>query len=352
MMDLEDWTGRNIPEAVMDDAAAWLALLDAERCHDADRLAFARWLGEDPCHRWAFEELSEVWARLHTLADVRPLLDDPRIVRFPARDRPAGGTSSQAAPQSDWTGLAASLLVVLGLAAHVLGAPPATVVRAPAGEALTVSLDDESRVELDSGTEIVVRIDEDARRVELVSGDAIFHVAGDRRPFVVKANQGSVAALGTAFAVSSTATRMNVAVLQGTVRVRPRQRQTGLSAYDGRRTSALRGEAALLRAGEGLEIVGDEARYRVVPAEQLDRELSWRHGIRYFEDEPLPLVVAEMRRYYAANILIGAPELADLRVSGRFRTGDLGDFLDGLSANPHIAVDRADPRWIVLRPAT
>ena len=77
MSSYSDWIGRNVPDVIMEDAAAWMALLDSPDCSAADRVSFARWLSEDPMHRWAFEELSEVWARLRSLTDMQELADQP-----------------------------------------------------------------------------------------------------------------------------------------------------------------------------------------------------------------------------------------------------------------------------------
>ena len=84
MTRLPDWLGENVPDVVMEDAASWMALLDSERSTEADRIGFARWLDEDPTHRWALEELSEVWARLRTLSDIEPLLEQSKVVRLPS----------------------------------------------------------------------------------------------------------------------------------------------------------------------------------------------------------------------------------------------------------------------------
>lgn len=359
MTDIEDWTGRNIPEVVLQDAAAWLALLDSDRCNAADRLAFARWLAEDRCHQWAYEELSEVWARLHTLADVRPLLAGPKVVSLvdrassfdhavAVRDaRPRAGGSS------DWTGLAAAVLVVAGFVSNYLGAPPTETLSAAAGETLAVSLADGSTVELDAGSEITVRIDDDSRYVTLEFGDAVFHVAADPRPFVVKTPRGSVAALGTSFAVTSRSERTNVAVLEGSVRVWTGNRQAALTAFDRALPPGLTAAATVLNAGEGLAILAGERRYHRRLAEvDFARELSWRNGVRQFSDVPLGIVVSEMRRYYDANILIASTELATLRISGRFRTAEIRDFIGRLDEDPDIVVDLGDPRWIILRPAS
>ncbi|MEM9305520.1 MAG: DUF4880 domain-containing protein, partial [Pseudomonadota bacterium] len=82
-MSLDDWLGDRIPDVIMDDAAAWMTRLDANRCNTADRLAFARWLDEDTRHRAAFEELSEVWARLHTLTEIDVDETESPVLAFP-----------------------------------------------------------------------------------------------------------------------------------------------------------------------------------------------------------------------------------------------------------------------------
>ena len=78
-----DWIGQNIPDQIMEDAASWLALLDSASCTRSDRFAFVRWLNAEPLHQRAFEELSEVWARLHTLTDMPAMLDHHDVIPFP-----------------------------------------------------------------------------------------------------------------------------------------------------------------------------------------------------------------------------------------------------------------------------
>ena len=87
MSGFDDWIGRQIPDQVMEDAASWMALLDSSACSPADRIAFARWLGEDPLHQGAFEELSEIWARLQMLSDVPAMIDHPDVIPFPVRSK-------------------------------------------------------------------------------------------------------------------------------------------------------------------------------------------------------------------------------------------------------------------------
>lgn len=352
MTSINDWLGRNVPDAVMDDAAAWLARLDSEQSTLADRAAFARWLNEDATHQWAFEELSEVWARLHTLADVRPLLDDPGVRLFPQPERAAQADvppAPAARAGSDWTALAASLIVMLGVALHTLGRTPAETHATPAGAAAEIALEDGSRVSLNARSRIDVRIDAEERHIDLQSGEALFEVRQEARPFVVEAGDARVTALGTTFAVQKRPALVEVSVLSGVVSVESGRRDSMLTEYDARDVSLAGRDALLLQAGERLVLSQDRREQRRLGNDELQRELSWRDGYVVFEEQSLVTVIDEMRRYLNTNLHVGDAQLASLRVSGQFRTGDVDGFLEQLHRDYGVIVDHQDANWVVLR---
>lgn len=351
MSGIDDWLGYNIPEVVLNDAAKWLARLDSDDCNAADRLAFARWLAEDPCHQWAFEELSAVWARLRTLADVRPLEDEGRVIQLAERRPQSAVIVAPAAPRSDWTALAASVLVLLGALVHFSAATPAETFQTRAGETRMATLDDGTRVEINARSRIDVRINAEQRRVNLGEGDAVFHVASDERPFVVRTARGTVTALGTSFAVLAAPGRLQVSVLEGKVLVWVSDELQALTELDGT-VPTLPGIAVTeLVAGEQLQVSGDRRQQQLLAPDALEQALSWRLGYLRFEQQPLANVLAEMRRYLDTNIHLADPALGTLRISGDFRTNDAGDFLRQLAEHPAIYVDQSDSRWVILRPA-
>ena len=353
MSTLQDWLPRDIPAAVTEDAAGWMARLDAECCTEADRLAFARWLDEDPQHRWAFQELSEVWARLRTLADVRPLLDQPTVSCLPtAIPRATAHAAAPRAgkPQHDWSTLAASLLVILGFTAQQALDSPAARFATGTGEVRGVALEDGSRLELNAQTVVEVEIDRLGRRVRLLAGDAVFHVASDPRPFVVSTDRGSVAALGTSFAVQRGEHATQVSVLSGRVAVTLAAIGLPLTPYDGVVDFTPRAERAVLRSGERLDVNAALHR-RDATADDLDRDLSWRQGYVVYDQAPLRAVIDDMRRYSDVNIHLADERLSELRVTGRFAIGDVNALLTQLSGDTGLTVDRGGPRWVVLRRA-
>ncbi|WP_168171430.1 FecR/PupR family sigma factor regulator [Lacimicrobium sp. SS2-24] len=62
-MSIDEWVGYGIPEEIIDEAIVWLTKLDSGEMSDQQKTEFAHWLDDDPNHRWAFEEVSTVWAR-------------------------------------------------------------------------------------------------------------------------------------------------------------------------------------------------------------------------------------------------------------------------------------------------
>ena len=351
MTTLNDWTGLEIPEVVMDDAAGWLALLDSDRCDECSHLAFANWLNEDPCHRMAFEELSEVWAKLRTLSDVEPLLNQPKVVRFPGASiaKPRSMAITHKEPSRDWSALAAVVLVVIGAVAHVALSTPADVFVTKVGESRDVVLSDESVLEMNARTSMEVTIDKNQRRVTLLDGEVVFHVAKDVRPFVVETEYGNITALGTTFAVAAGDGSLQVSVMEGSVTVTSAHAQMPLTEYDQHDSLRLSQSVALLEAGQGLLLAGDAYQQRTVSVEDFEKQLSWRDGIIDFDDQPLHLVVNELSRYSNTSIHIADSELKDIRISARFETGNVDKFLAQLHDDYDVFVDNQNSGWILLR---
>lgn len=129
-MQLDEWLGIGIPDEVMEQASAWLARLDADHVSLDERQRLSVWLDEDPLHRWAFEELSLLYARAATLSRVRGQIDAPKVMIFPhATPRSAPHATSQAAAEAEpartrggqWQFVIALLLIAVGLSFAVRG---------------------------------------------------------------------------------------------------------------------------------------------------------------------------------------------------------------------------------------
>ncbi|WP_346838409.1 DUF4880 domain-containing protein [Microbulbifer sp. SAOS-129_SWC] len=82
-MQLDEWLCIGIPDDVMEQASAWLARLDADHVSLDERQQLSVWLDEDPLHRWAFEELSQLNARVASLSHVRGQIHAPQVMIFP-----------------------------------------------------------------------------------------------------------------------------------------------------------------------------------------------------------------------------------------------------------------------------
>jgi transmembrane sensor len=351
MTRLPDWLGENIPDVVMEDAATWMALLDSERSTEADRIGFARWLDEDPTHRWALEELSEVWARLRTLSDIEPLLDEDKVVRLPSATPsvPHAEKSSLPAQHRDWSAAAAIAIVALGVSAHMALSPASESFATDVGESRSIVLTDGSMLEMNSRTTMEIVIDDQKREVQLTSGEALFHVADDPRPFVVATDLGSVAALGTVFTVDVSNDVLEVFVIEGNVAVTASDAPLPLTEYDNDIGVRFASKAALLGEGEWLEVSGSNYKQQLLGTEEFRKRLSWRKGVVEFENQPLQVVVQEMRRYTHVSIHVADSELSNLRISGRFETGNEREFLTQLSEKYNIVVDSQNADWILLR---
>jgi transmembrane sensor len=317
--------------------------MDSAAIDAADRQAFEAWQRQDPRHRRAVSELSAVWDALDGLAEAKR---EEKIATF-------ANTANAARPhhpQRWWIAAAAALAAVaVGVGALRLqrGSELQTLSTA-VGQQRNVTLADGSVVTLNTNTIVESDLRHRTREIYLRKGEAHFQVAHDRsRPFLVHAGDAVVRAVGTAFEVRVLADQhVDVVVNEGRVEVQP-----ALPAPQNTRAHpAAAPTVRALNAGERLSTASLD--YAVIPVteQQLSTELAWREGAIVFDGERLSDAIAEIERYTDARIIVSDPDVAALRVGGRFRTGNVQEFFDALQTALPVSIRHAGDGVVFIDP--
>ncbi|MDR6626264.1 FecR domain-containing protein [Caulobacter segnis] len=307
-------------------AALWVVRLDDPSCSDADRAAFEAWRGESFEHEAAYEREADAWARLERVRALRP---GPRQIDSDLL-APTARPRLPALARSPWArGVAASAAMAL-IVAGSLSVGTSTAYATAIGERRVVVLGDNSRIELNTDSKVVVSFKRGVREVKLVKGEALFDAAADARPFVVKAADAVIAADGSAeVAVRLRSDGAAVTVKRGAVDVDPVRAEPKDD----------------LRLTAGVAAIYDSkgSRSRPVSEAEIDRSLAWRQGAIALNGQSLAQAAAEFNRYNHRQIRIADPSIADLRLAGYFQTTEPTSFVSAVtSAFPVRASEGAD----------
>lgn len=214
-----------------------------------------------------------------------------------------------------------------------------TVYETSKGEKRVIALEDGSIVTLNTATRLEVRYSREQRLIRLAGGEALFDVAKDpARPFVVRADEANLRAVGTSFIVASEAGQpMSVLVREGVVEVVRRKmalRQPMLLAAN---TRAVIGKAPALMVID-----------KVDPTE-ISRELAWREGRLVFAGESLSAAAAEFARYSDIRIVIADPALAGSGVAGVFDINDPIGFAQATALSLDARAEVREGRVLITR---
>jgi transmembrane sensor len=184
------------------------------------------------------------------------------------------------------------------------------------GERRVIQLDDGSTVTLNTRSHLRVRFTQTRRDVELIDGEALFSVAHDAgRPFLARAGNTLVEAVGTQFNIYRGTAGTQVSVVEGRVRILANQNSRPL-AVDA-------GEEALV----GSESTPFDMERHPISAAELQRRLAWVNGELIFQGTSLATAVAEFNRYNRRRLEVSDPAIVQLVVGGRFQTVDPDDFI-------------------------
>jgi transmembrane sensor len=319
---------------------------------DATESAIVRaWIARDPSHQAELDHVAQawnpapapeydatraVWARIASRLDESPQSPrtDSRVMQINPRE------SLRGRRHFAWKNAAAVLIVIAGAttagfaARSWLFSPGETRV---AVEMREIATRPGQRLELDltDGTHVVlgpasrfrypIRFAK-ARNVELV-GEAYFDVAhDDARPFAVETTRGIARDIGTRFGVSAYADdrSMQVVVEEGSVSVSSK--------------SSL-AEGKILVPGD-LARVAENGSLTVERGVEVDSYLAWASGRLVLKNMPLRVALAQINRWYDADIRIGDSRIAEYPITATFATESLSQVVAIVAAAIDARVER------------
>lgn len=315
-------------------AQDWFARLRAPDCGPAEHAAFERWRAADARHASAYANLDDIWELTAELATADTAI---AAAAHQARSQvPPGGFHRYRWPL---LASAAVLVLALGLGSRLnlsQDAAPIQRYATAVGEQRTLTLEDGSRVVLDTATVLQVRYGRRHRSLTLEQGRADFQVYRDaNRPFTVQAGPGRVTATGTRFQVRWLDGAGLVTLLEGQVRVAAKA------------TSA----EAPLTPGERIAIAPSGALgtpQRLGEADLANAQ-GWIEGQLVVKEWPLEALVTEVNRYGRTPVRLGDASLRDLPVSGTFSPTEPESLALALEYGWPVRVEQGDGEIVLHR---
>ncbi|MEA3061139.1 MAG: transrane sensor [Sphingomonadales bacterium] len=252
--------------------------------------AFVEWLEQDPARSAAYDSVAAADRALRS-ADVPAPLPSANDDGFEPSGKPFWRRWALAG--------AGAAAVAAGVAALTIGerTPARTEIATAAGEHRAITLADGTAIALNGGTRLLVG-GADARKVEMVAGEATFTVRHDtRHPFEVSAGGHVVRDVGTMFNLLSERGRFSLEVIAGAV------------VYDPG------GAAARLSAGQALRSEGEG---QIVSRVDPSAMAGWRSGQLNYDLAPLSTVIGDLSRTTGAVVSLD-PSLDQIPFTGSIR---------------------------------
>ena len=318
----------------------------------AESIDYELWLAADPRHAAAVQRSAAAWSLLDRLPESAAAPVHAAATRRRSFWRRSVAIGSLAA--------AATLALVAIRFARPSAPPlsPVAITPAPASTPRQLTLSDGTVVQLNTGGAVLEQFTAAERRVLLASGEAHFAVTKNpARPFVVRAGNVDVRAVGTAFNVNLQAATVDVLVTEGVVQLNrpPAPVSAGMIAPPAanlpRLTANERAVVSLAPASTASPAspVSDSVVVTTATPDDIARALAWQAPLLRLGGSTLAELVLEFQRRSGQRVILADPALASLRVGGRFRADDLAGFTHLLATTLDLEVDHAADGTLVLR---
>jgi transmembrane sensor len=215
----------------------------------------------------------------------------------------------------------------------------------------TVLLPDGSRIDLDVGSSVELRLGPTGPVVRVLQGETMLHIRHDsRRHWVVWAGPNRIDDLGTDFMVHRGTADTRITVFDGRVEVQAPTISPTSKTCGSDLELAARGEVQIHETPAGAVV-----HCEVLTPQQLSERQGWRSGQVSFANESLQELAEDMGRYNGVTFNASDPAIAGLRVGGVLRRTNLAQFLEAIKVQYGIqavsTVNRLGECVITLTPA-
>jgi transmembrane sensor len=360
---------------IYEEACEWFIDCRAGDLDDATRYDFDCWLRKSPEHLSAYLELAAIWNEGPMLDPegkfdrdtliAQAAFDRDNVVELPNSRNDSGASTQDVVARTapthaehrrfrhrHFAAIAASIVFVVTAAAMLY----LQTIRAPTyataiGEQRSLVLMDGSTVELNSRSKIVVQYTRQGRHVELLQGQALFHVAKDAaRPFIVKIGATFVRAVGTEFDVYQKRDDTVVTVVEGRVAILTDHsivlpdRGVQSTAIDEPRQSNLEfptiapGQVGNIMVAAGEQLTVTPKVIQIAEHPNIASATAWTQRQLVFESASLADVADEFNRYNDRQLIVGDRRLKTFHVSGVFSSTDPASLIRFLRARPELRI--------------
>jgi transmembrane sensor len=298
------------------EASRWLLRLNCEDPAEGEVADWLRWCEEDERNLQAFERLQADWRDVVTMREDASFVASQAWTPFESRQA-----------VFTWSGRIAAAIVAIAFGLGIASSKWPELWRFGAQEITagtankTATLPDGTLLTLRAQAAVDVDFDAKERRLEIKKeSEAYFKVRPDpSRPFVVKAGELTVTAIGTAFDVKHEARRTWVTVEEGKVEITAGRRQW------------------LASAGERLEYARTHNKV-VIARVDAPSALRWRQGEFAYVKAPLGEVIEEINRYSTRRITMADERVRAVPYTGTVFVQSTDDWLAALAMKYPVSV--------------
>ena len=315
-------------------AQDWLIKLETGAMAEGDEDRFTDWLAEDELHGEIFYEVEQAWQLMGQVdaEQVNDPIEQTQVESVTGEaqqlvlNQTSGWFSRHLLPIAATVMFTLTSMIWWQEAYYVMSTDHYTFT----GTRDEVTLADGSVVTLNTDSAIDVEFDQKTRLIELINGEINVQVAPNQnRPFVVKAGDMYVTALGTAFIVRKQADAPpSVIVTEHSVNV------AGLSPTL---------KPVILEEGEQVSLLEQQESFTAIKQVDQTQAAAWMNGKYVFIDRTLEEVIKELGRYYDGRMMIRDETLKSLRISGVLDIDDPVRSLQNLAQSIPIAVTTLSP---------
>lgn len=354
----------------LDEASAWFVDFRVGDMDLKSREAFNAWLRRSPEHIRAYLQIAETYSQVPALKD-RPALNVNDLLAraradgnvFPIAPAPTERRESVAASTGRVfsrfqrpIAAAAGIVMLIAVAFFAYKALNSPTYTTAIGEQRQITLDDGSTVVLNARSSLRARLTKDERKIDLLSGQALFDVAKDSaRPFTVRSQGTVIRAVGTQFDVYQRKSGTTVTVVEGRVSVVSEDISPSDGPLETDSSTFKRGpEVRAHRPAPTYLSAGEQAIVASGAVQKLDRAVTtvataWTRRKLVFDGSPLTDVADEFNRYNKRELIIRGRDAESFHVSGVYSSTDPASLIRFLKAQPGIHVQETSTEVVVSR---